>query len=263
MGGKGSTSASGARPVDRTCARPLWSQILDDLRRRLADGEFVDGFPGEHVLVAEYDVSRHTVREALRVLRTEGLVSADRGRQPHLIQVAADVVAMGAVCRFSELLELAGHRLRGVVCVREIRRDPTVAALLGLEHDAKLIHLERLRLVGDEPVAVDRSWLPERFGAPLLDADCAEITGSDLYLRLCGVRATSGRERIAAVAPTEAERRLLGMESREVACAVERVSFAGMTAVEFRRTTLHSRWFGVTATFSVSDGYRMDLSAGA
>lgn len=35
-------------------------------------------------------------------------------------------------------------------------------------------HLERLRLVGDEPVAVDRSWLPERFGAPLLDADCAE-----------------------------------------------------------------------------------------
>lgn len=261
MSGTESAPAPGARPLDRACRRPLWIQILDDLRRRLADGEFVHSFPGEHLLVAEYDVSRHTVREALRVLRTERVVSADRGRQPHLIQGAADVVSMGAVWRFSELLELAGHRLRGVVCVRDTRRDPTVAALLGLEQDAKLVHLERLRLVGDEPVAVDRSWLPERFGAPLLDADCDEITESDLYLRLCGVIATSGHERIAAIAPTEAERRLLGMKPREVVCAVERVSFADTAAVEVRRTILRSHWFGVTATFSVPDGYRMDLSA--
>ena len=41
-------------------------QILDDLRRRLSDGEFIQSFPGEHVLVAEYRVSRHTIREALR-----------------------------------------------------------------------------------------------------------------------------------------------------------------------------------------------------
>ena len=116
-------------------------------------------------------------------------------------------------------------------------------------------------VVGDEPVALDRSWLPERFGAPLLEADCVDITDSDLYLRLCGVRATSGHERIAALAPTEAEQRLLGMESPEVACAVERVSFADTVAVEVRRTILRSRWFGVTATFSVPDGYRMDLSA--
>lgn len=261
MGRKGSTSASGAHPLDRTCARPLWVQILGDLRRRLADGEFVDSFPGEHLLVAEYDVSRHTVREALRVLRTEGVVSADRGRQPRLMQRAADVVSMGAVGRFSEVLELAGHRLRGVVCVRDIRMDPAVATLLGLEQDAKLVHLERLRLVGDEPVAVDRSWLPERFGAPLLDADCAEIAGSDLYLRLCGIRVTSGHERIAAVAPSDVEQQLLGVQRHDVACAVERMTLAGTTAVEFRRTILRSPWFAVTATFSVQDGYRMDLSA--
>lgn len=261
MSGTGSTSAPGARPVHRGCGRPLWIQILEDLRRRLSDGEFIHSFPGEHVLVAEYDVSRHTVREALRVLRTEGVVSADRGRRPHHVQSAADVVSMGAVRRFSELLELAGHRLRGVVCVRDARRDPSAAAALGLDQGVTLIHLERLRLVGDEPVAVDRSWLPERFGAPLLDADCAEIADSDLHLRLCGVRATSGHERIFPIALAVAEQRLFGVDSSEVACAVERVSFAGTAAVELRRTILSSRWFGVTATFSVPDGYRMDLSA--
>jgi hypothetical protein len=41
----------------------------DDLRTRLERGEFTDSFPGEHELRAQYGVSRHTVREALRELR--------------------------------------------------------------------------------------------------------------------------------------------------------------------------------------------------
>ncbi|GAY10961.1 GntR family transcriptional regulator [Pseudonocardia sp. N23] len=48
----------------------------------MADDEFADAFPGELALAREYDISRHTVREALGRLRREGVVSADRGRPP-------------------------------------------------------------------------------------------------------------------------------------------------------------------------------------
>ena len=71
-----------AQALDRTRATPLWEQLLTDLRRRLDHDEFAVAFPGELALVAQYGVSRHTVREAVRRLREEGLVIAGRGRTP-------------------------------------------------------------------------------------------------------------------------------------------------------------------------------------
>ena len=50
-------------------ADPKWRQVLEDLERRLADGEIADRFPTDRELVEHYGVSRHTVREAVRHLR--------------------------------------------------------------------------------------------------------------------------------------------------------------------------------------------------
>ncbi|HTQ92614.1 MAG TPA: GntR family transcriptional regulator, partial [Streptosporangiaceae bacterium] len=64
--------------VDRDSALPLWAQVLGDLRRRLARGEFRLRFPGDNELTEHYGVSRHTVREAVRRLQDEGVLV--RGR---------------------------------------------------------------------------------------------------------------------------------------------------------------------------------------
>lgn len=63
-------------PLQRAGGSLLWQQLLADLRRRLADGEFAAAFPCELALVAEYRVSRQTVRQALRQLRVDGVVVA-------------------------------------------------------------------------------------------------------------------------------------------------------------------------------------------
>ena len=88
----------GRRPLDRSSG-PLWASLLADLRRRLADGEFADAFPGELALVEQYGVSRHTVREALRHLRSEGTVTAARGRKPRLAppEVEQQLGALGSL----------------------------------------------------------------------------------------------------------------------------------------------------------------------
>ena len=60
--------------------RPLWAQILSDLERRLAAGEFDERFPGDLDLMDDYEVSRHTVREAVRRIEQAGLLVRERGR---------------------------------------------------------------------------------------------------------------------------------------------------------------------------------------
>ena len=66
------------RKLDRTGGKPLWKQLQQELVRRLRAGEFDDVFPGELALVEEYQVSRHTVRQALGKLRADGLIVAER-----------------------------------------------------------------------------------------------------------------------------------------------------------------------------------------
>ena len=76
----GSESLAGPVLPDRSSPLPLWAQVSADIRRRVAEGAFEEGFPGEIALTEQYEVSRHTVREALRVLRDEGLLRSERGR---------------------------------------------------------------------------------------------------------------------------------------------------------------------------------------
>jgi GntR family transcriptional regulator, transcriptional repressor for pyruvate dehydrogenase complex len=55
--------------------------VAADIRTRILHGELDEGLPTEVILLEEFSVSRPTLREALRILETEGLVRTRRGKQ--------------------------------------------------------------------------------------------------------------------------------------------------------------------------------------
>lgn len=246
-----------AQPLDRLGARPLWEQLLADLRRRLDLDEFAEAFPGELALVAEYGVSRHTVREAVRRLRDEGLVIAGRGRTPRRAEPGTIEQQLGEPYSLFTAVEATGQVARSVVYTLDVRADGVVAARLRLEESTPLVHLERLRLADGVPLAVDRVWLPEKLAAPLLDVDFSNTGLYAEYAIRCGIRVTGGNEKISAIVPDAAQRRLLGI-GLDVAClTVDRLGCAGDQPVEWRQTVVRADRFNVTARFSNADGYRV------
>jgi GntR family transcriptional regulator len=60
---------------------PAFVQVAEDLRRQITSGTFGPGenLPSLAELAHRYGVGRHTVRQALQLLRTEGLVDSSRG----------------------------------------------------------------------------------------------------------------------------------------------------------------------------------------
>jgi DNA-binding transcriptional MocR family regulator len=62
--------------VDPQADRPVYKQIADQLRAAIATGVLGPGeqVPSEHDLVAEYGVARGTARQAIMLLRNEGLI---------------------------------------------------------------------------------------------------------------------------------------------------------------------------------------------
>ncbi|HYF74904.1 MAG TPA: GntR family transcriptional regulator [Nocardioides sp.] len=230
--------------IDRGSPTPLWAQVRADIERRLRRGEFADSFPGELALVEQYAVSRHTVREALRQLRASGLVDAGRGRASRV--AATEITApQGTLYSLFAAAQAAGRHQRSIVRALDARADGTVAVRLGLEESTPLVYLERIRLLDDEPLAMDRVWLPAHLAAPLLDAD---FTRTSLYGELrdrCGVRLTGGREQIRAVVPTTAERVLLAVPDRTAAFAIDRTGELGGQPVEWRQSVVRGDRFSL------------------
>jgi GntR family transcriptional regulator len=241
-----------ARPLDRDSPVPLWAQLRQELTRRLAAGAFDSAFPGELELVEAYGVSRHTVRESLRRLRDTGVLESSRGR---ITQVRRPIEQpLGSLYSLFREIEARGMRQTSEVLALHRDHHPEAAAALGLPDGATLIHLERVRLVDEEPLAHDQVWLPADLAAPLLRAD---FTHSALYEELatrCGVRLTGGRERITAVRPSATVQELLRLPRGQACLQVNRVGMVGDRTIEHRVTLVRGDRYAVVADWS-ANGY--------
>jgi GntR family transcriptional regulator len=230
----------------------LWSQLQDDLLRRIHRGEFARAFPGELALVEEYAVSRNTVRQALAQLRADGLVTAERGRPPRVADGPARreiSQPVGTGSTLFDVVEGTGRTQTSVVRALERTTDGTVATRLGLEESTPLLHLERLRHADDEPLAWDRVWLPFAAAAPLRDADLTHTALYDALVRHTGLRVDSGRERIHAELADPVRARLLGIAAGDAVFGIERTGYQDGRPVEWRRTVVRGDRFSLTAAF--------------
>lgn len=77
------TLGIGAEAHRRLSSRRTAEIVADELRQQIIDGRLNDGdlLPGQKQLVEHFNVSLVSVREALRILETEGLVSVRRGNR--------------------------------------------------------------------------------------------------------------------------------------------------------------------------------------
>lgn len=247
-----------AHPLDRNSPRPLWAQLQDDLNRRLAAGAFDGSFPGELELVQAYGVSRHTVREALRRLRDTGVLESSRGR---VTQVRHPIEQpLGTLYSLFREIEARGMRQTNVVLALRHERDTTATQALGLAPDAPLVHLERLRLADDEPLAHDRVWLPAEVTAPLLHADFTRSALYDQLVSRCGIRLTGGRERITATRVPTTVQRLLRLPRGQACLQVERNGMVGDQIIEHRVTLIRGDRYAVIADWSTT-GHVMGATA--
>lgn len=106
----------------------LYEQIAASVRGRIVSGELQQGerLPNERDIAVGYGVSRNVVREAIRALAKDGLVSVRQGSGTYV----ADGTSRALGDSFELALSVGGlaHNLAHLVEIRQII-EPTVAGL--------------------------------------------------------------------------------------------------------------------------------------
>ncbi|MFI7010512.1 GntR family transcriptional regulator [Streptomyces sp. NPDC050145] len=146
-------------------------QLADLLRHQILAGRFPDGtLPHEESIGADYRASRNTVRQALDLLRAEGLVERRAG-------VGTTVCALKYAHGLDRLMGLAetlhehGPVTNEVRTMGPVTAPAPVAERLRLPPDTDVLYIERLRRLGGLPLSLDLTYVPLDIGAGLLGAD--------------------------------------------------------------------------------------------
>ncbi len=119
----------------------------------IASGGFPDGFlPSEERLADELGVSRGTVREALRSLEEEGVVSRLRGVGTRINHHVVRATSLSRIVGFYDLIREAGYEPRiEWTKLREAPASAEVARRLDRPEGAPLLLIERLFCADGNP----------------------------------------------------------------------------------------------------------------
>jgi GntR family transcriptional regulator len=183
---------------------PLYYQLEILLREKILSGAYAQGdqLPTEDVLIAEYGVSRITVRQALSALADDGLIERRQGRGTFIAERQNTVQQFEGTIHLTGSLNeliLMGQKTPVKVLHRNlIRADAQTAELLGLEVGDPVSRVERLRLLDDQPYALLVNYFPAEIGVRLTLEDLSQGSVLEQLENKCGLRLQKGIQQITA-----------------------------------------------------------------
>ncbi|WP_432829732.1 winged helix-turn-helix domain-containing protein [Dactylosporangium sp. CA-092794] len=99
--------------LDRRSGQALYRQLADTLRDRILAGDLPPGgeLPSEGIIAKSYNISRDAVRQAIAVLRSEGLIVTVRGRRSSVRrQAPLEEVRAPAAARITARMPTSAER---------------------------------------------------------------------------------------------------------------------------------------------------------
>lgn len=147
--------------LNRSSFKPLYFQLGEALRA-LIDEKLNPGdqIPSENDLIAQYNVSRNTIRMALDLLEKQGLLYRVKGKGTF---VAPERMRYGLLhlTSFSEEMVRRGFKPSSrVINFEQVKPNHRVVEQLCLTPDQPVFRIERLRLADDRPMSINISYVP-------------------------------------------------------------------------------------------------------
>jgi GntR family transcriptional regulator len=209
--------------IDPTDPRSPSKQIAASLRALIESGELPPGgrVPSERELAEQYGVALQTAREAVKLLKNEGLVVGQAGKgvfvrkTPRLIRFGVERFsrakrAAGMAAQQYEAKSLGLSSRQEVLELAEVPAPAWVATWFGIETEAPVFVRSRREWVNEEPNQIATSYYrPEIVEGTAIKEQSTGPGGSYARLEENGYVLTKFHEEISARMPNPDEVRQL------------------------------------------------------
>ncbi len=156
------TSRAAAGASKGRSAAGAWRQVADTLAAEIRDRRYSDSgrLPSETELSARFGVARHTLRQAVAALQSEGLVRVEPGRGSFVQHELLDY-AISRRTRFSENLQRQGLLpSKQLLTACQLPAGERAARELQLDIGAPLLWVQTLDEADGEPIGLATAYYP-------------------------------------------------------------------------------------------------------
>lgn len=215
-------------PANRFSATvPLYIQIAEGLLDRIESGELTPGdrLPSERELSQMLGVNRMTLRRALQLLESQGLLLRRQGDGTYVAEPKIERQA-GQLVPFTRGMQRRGYLPGAKVISLEKRPvEGAVAKELGLSVSTAVYYVRRLRLINREPVMLERLTIPAQRFPRFERFDLSDRSVYDVMEQEYGVTVVRARQSLEPVVATKYEAELLGVEPGDPLMLEQRLGF--------------------------------------
>lgn len=226
---------------------PRYQQIADDLRRRIESREFAADVPvpTEADFQTEYNASRNTVREAVKLLVQQHLLETRAGQGtfitkeivPFVTKLSTDPTeGLGTGGEEGATYPTVARKKKGRETgagkpeVKVLMCPPQIADLLGMDETKRVVSRQQERFVDGTIWSLQTSYYPRdwvRRGAEgLLDPEDIPEGAVKHVADTIGLKQVGYRDKISARLPDDNEQELFNLTHNHTVIEVSRTSFA-------------------------------------
>ncbi len=225
-------------PLSRISRIPLHQQIYEILRSKILQGIWASGvlFPTEMELMAEYQVSRATIRQVMERLVREGLVFRQQGRGTFVAEPTLEQ-GLTRIISFTEDMRRRGLVPETKILAEEIiLANPDVSRALNLREAENVAYLKRLRLANNEALCIEESFISEALCPGLFETDFSVQPLRETLDDKFGIRIVRALQKIHAITASHEIAKELKIPSNSALLYIERTSFNQLDQpIEFLR----------------------------
>lgn len=242
--------------MSTTSPIPLYHRVYAVLRQRVVDGVYPTGaqLPPEDELVAEFGVSRSTVRQAVGELVSGGLVSRRQGRGTFVLDSAREVMGQVFSGSLGDLLgEVRRTTIRDVTLEHGVTIPARIADQLSLAEPTGTI-VRRTRLRDDVAFCYTVNYLGSEVGRKLTKKGLGSKSLMDL-LEHEGHRIESAHQTIRAQLADVSVSEALAIPLGAAVLFVERLNAGrGEQPIEFVQSWYRGDLYEYHATLARGNG---------
>lgn len=208
---------------------PLYKQLYYRLQKDIQAEVYKknERLPSERELITFFNVSRITAKAALDELVQNGYAFRRVGLGTFV--GSPKISGLSGFSSFSDDMRMRGLTPSSKVLVNELV-DPTdeIGKRLELAPNERCIHLERIRLANNEPVALEGAYLPAKYFTGLEKEDLETNSMFSIMLKKFGMRPTWAESKIEAGRPNQKQAKFLDIRQNDPVLIIHRITYNDM-----------------------------------
>ncbi|MGI6685834.1 MAG: GntR family transcriptional regulator [Bacillota bacterium] len=208
-------------------SKSLYRQLAERLEKEIESGKWMPGdrLPSENDMVKQFGLGRASVKRAISELSQKNLVYSIQGKGTFVAEPQIRTKLLSLTSFTEDMLSRGLKPQSRLVELQIITAGSDLAEKLNISSEEKVIKLSRLRLVNEEPIILETSYLPYKDCHGILDENLSNESLYKILRDKCGIILRTAKDTLEPVFVGDKEAVLLEVPPKSLAILIDRISY--------------------------------------